>query len=153
MSDGEEEVREKKLAAKTILYVSYCSNTNVTQFTVLFFFPQTAMNLISLSVDVSQALEVPAKDIKIQVQIVCWSVSQSVCPSVSSLPPSLLPPPSSTFSSLLRSLLHMRPCLPVCVLSCLSISQSPVCSLPPSYTCIYTFVPWIGKFSRKKFSC
>ena len=35
MSDGEEEVREKKLAAKTILYVSYCSNTNVTQFTFL----------------------------------------------------------------------------------------------------------------------
>ena len=72
--NGEEKVK-KKVATKTLLSVNYCSNTTVTRFTtIVFFSPQTAMNFISLSVDVSQGLEVPAKDITIKVQTVCLSV-------------------------------------------------------------------------------
>ena len=77
--NGEKKVK-KKVAIKTLLSVNYCSNTTVTRFTtIVFFSPQTAMNFISLSVDVSQGLEVPAKDITIKVQTVCLSVCLSVC--------------------------------------------------------------------------
>ena len=76
--NGEKKVK-KKVATKTLLSVNYCSNTTVTRFTTIVFFSlQTAMNFISLSVDVSQGLEVPAKDITIKVQTVCLSVCLSV---------------------------------------------------------------------------